>query len=111
MYTAHVDNLLHGLSREGLAPASVNKVRAVLHAVFSRARRAGKWVGENPVAPIPPFPVPKRAYITLSVEENMALDTWEEGNLDEAMAGVRHFLEHVGSANPSHVSQATEFLT
>src|SRR5205823_14966637 len=46
------------------------------------------------------------SYITLSVEENMALDTWEEGNLDEAMAGVRHFLEHVGSANPSHVSTA-----
>ena len=45
MRSADVDNLLHGLFREGLAPASVNKLRAVLHAVFSRARRAGKWIG------------------------------------------------------------------
>src|SRR6184192_3860324 len=28
VHSVHVDNLIHGLSREGLAPASVNKVRA-----------------------------------------------------------------------------------
>jgi hypothetical protein len=46
------------------------------------------------------------SYVTLSVEENIALDEWEQGHLAAAMAGVRHFLERVGNRNPSHLSTA-----
>jgi tetratricopeptide (TPR) repeat protein len=44
--------------------------------------------------------------VTLSVDENMALDAWEEGDLGAATAGARHFLERVGAASPSHMSTA-----
>jgi len=46
------------------------------------------------------------SYPALSVEENIALDDWEQGDAAAAMAGVRYFLEHVGNANPSHRSTA-----
>ncbi|HEX9101995.1 MAG TPA: tetratricopeptide repeat protein, partial [Polyangia bacterium] len=37
-------------------------------------------------------------------EENMALEEWELGELSSALAGERHFLDRLGSTNPSHVS-------
>jgi integrase len=69
MRSSDLDNFLHGLRNQGSAPATANKLRAILHSVFSRARRAGKWVGENPVAATAPFPVPKRAYVTLTPDQ------------------------------------------
>ena len=45
-------------------------------------------------------------YVTITVEENMALDAWEEGDLPAALAGERRFLELVGAQSPSHVSTA-----
>jgi len=45
-------------------------------------------------------------YVTITVEENIALDEWEEGNLAAAMAGEKRFLDHVGAASPSHLSTA-----
>ena len=45
-------------------------------------------------------------YITLTVEENIALEKWEMGELPAALAGERRFLERVGPATPSHLSTA-----
>ncbi len=66
---AVIENLLCHMERRGSAPGSVNKLRSVLHTVFSRARRAGRWVGENPVAVTQPRKVPKRVYVTLTPEQ------------------------------------------
>ena len=66
---SHVENILASLENAGAAPASVNKLRAVLHSVFSRARRAGRWVGENPVAATEPRKVPERVYVTLPPDQ------------------------------------------
>src|SRR2546426_5026064 len=46
----HLDELLHNAESAGASAASVNKLRSVLHTVFSKAKKAGRWVGENPVA-------------------------------------------------------------
>jgi len=67
--SSDVENLLADLERNGAAAGSVNKLRAILHAVFNRARRAGRWVGENPVAATQPRKVPRRVYITLNPEQ------------------------------------------
>ncbi|HEX9384513.1 MAG TPA: hypothetical protein VF908_14005, partial [Gemmatimonadaceae bacterium] len=40
--SSDVENLLADLERKGAAPGSVNKLRAILHSVFNRARRAGR---------------------------------------------------------------------
>src|SRR5205814_8005196 len=61
----HLDELLHNAE----SAASVNKLRSVLHTVFSTAKRAGKWVGENPVASTERRKVAKRVYATLRAEE------------------------------------------
>src|SRR5438309_9583867 len=45
-----LDELLHMVESAGASAASVNKLRSVLHTVFSKAKKAGRWVGENPVA-------------------------------------------------------------
>ena len=66
---ADLDGLLHGIEKSGAAPASINKVRAVLHVVFAKARRAGRWIGENPLATTEPRKVPKRVYVTLTPEQ------------------------------------------
>src|SRR5262244_505437 len=66
---AVIENLLCDMEHRGSAPGSVNKVRSVLHTVFSRARRAGRWVGENPVAATEPRKVPRRVYLTLTPEQ------------------------------------------
>ena len=69
MRSTDVENLLASLENSGAAPASVNKLRSVLHSVFSRARRGGRWVGDNPVAATQPRRVPKRIYVTLSPDQ------------------------------------------
>ena len=65
----HVDELLHSVEGAGASAASVNKLRSVLHTVFSKAKKAGKWVGENPVASTERRKVAKRFYATLRAEE------------------------------------------
>jgi integrase len=64
-----IENLLCDMERRGSAPGSVNKLRSVLHTVFSRARRAGRWVGENPVAATEPRKVPKRVHVSLTPKQ------------------------------------------
>src|SRR5712664_965559 len=67
--SSDLENLLADLERNGAAAGSVNKLRAILHAVFNRARRAGRWVGENPVGATQPRKIPRRVYVTLSPEQ------------------------------------------
>src|SRR5262249_384643 len=64
-----VEALLGDLEKVGASPASVNKLRSVLHTVFSRARKAQLWVGNNPIADVATRRVPKRAYVMLSADE------------------------------------------
>jgi integrase len=65
----HLDELLHDAESAGASAASVNKLRSVLHTVFSKAKKAGKWVGENPVASTERRKVARRIYATLRAEE------------------------------------------
>src|SRR5215510_15104102 len=64
-----VEALLVDLEKAGASPASVNKLRSVLHTVFSRARKAQLWVGNNPIADVATRRVAKRAYVTLRADE------------------------------------------
>jgi integrase len=64
-----LDGRLRDMEREGAAPASVNKLRSVLHTVFARAIKAQLWTGANPVAAVETRRVPRRAYVTLRAEE------------------------------------------
>ncbi len=65
----HLDELLHTAERAGASAASVNKLRSVLHTVFARAKKAGRWVGENPVASTERRKVARRIHATLRAEE------------------------------------------
>jgi len=60
------DDLLHEREAAGAAPATVNNLRAQLRTVFSKAKKAGRWFGDNPLDSIERRKVPKRAYRTLS---------------------------------------------
>ena len=64
-----LDELLHTVEAGRASAASVNKLRSVLHTVFSKAKKAAKWVGENPVASTERRKVAKRVYATLRAEE------------------------------------------
>jgi integrase len=66
---AAVDARLREMERDGAAPASLNKLRAVLHTVFARAAKARLWTGANPLEAVEPRRVPRRAYDTLRAEE------------------------------------------
>ncbi|HEY2749222.1 MAG TPA: serine/threonine-protein kinase [Polyangia bacterium] len=45
-------------------------------------------------------------YVTLTVDENIALERWEQGDLAVAIRGERRLLEHLDRANLSHFSTA-----
>jgi len=65
----HLDELLHEREAAGASPATVNNLRSQLRTVFSRAKKAGRWVGDNPLDQIERRKVPKRAYRTLTPEQ------------------------------------------
>ena len=71
--TERVEALLADLEKSGTSPASLNKLRSVLHTVFSRARKAQLWVGNNPIADVATRRVAKRAYVTLRADEVLTL--------------------------------------
>src|SRR5713226_5089998 len=64
-----IEDLLHRMEANGAAPGSVNKVRSLLHTAFARAKKAGRWAGENPVSETERRKVPKRVYMTLTPEQ------------------------------------------
>jgi integrase len=59
------------MERAGAAPASINKMRGILHAVFVAASRPAvkKWSGRNPVDDTDTRTVTKKMRATLRVEE------------------------------------------
>lgn len=61
-----LDNFICDRERDGAMPGTLNNLRAQLHVVFAKAKKAGKWVGDNPVKGIEIRKVAKRIYITLS---------------------------------------------
>src|SRR2546427_3468499 len=65
----HLDELRHNAESAGASAASVNRLRSVLHTVFSKAKKAGRWVGENPVASTERRKVARRICATLRAEE------------------------------------------
>ena len=64
-----IEQHLASMEKAGAAPASLNKLRAILGCVFSRAIRAGVCTGPNPVASVERRKVPHRSYVTLRAEE------------------------------------------
>jgi integrase len=67
--SSHLDDLLHQLADAGAAPATLNNLRALLHVAFAKAKKAGRWVGDNPMDAIERRKVPKRVYVTLTPDE------------------------------------------
>src|SRR2546430_2966692 len=56
-------------SQNGLAPASVNKLRAIVRTAYNRARRAGLVHAQNPAFDTKPRKVPRRAPAFLEPDE------------------------------------------
>ena len=60
---------LQSWTQRGLAPASVNKLRAMVRTAWNRARKAGRLHGENPTRDVSLRKVPKRAPAFLEAHE------------------------------------------
>lgn len=80
--------------RKPLGPNSINKIRTTLRTVFSRARKAGRWNGNNPAADTEPRKVPRRVYETLTIDEVARLlrrlpRSWRGFFAAAAYAGLR----------------------
>ncbi len=67
--TARVNAYLAEREALGLSPASVNKLRAALLSMFSRASKLGVWNGPNPAIDSERRRLPKRIRETLKAEE------------------------------------------
>jgi integrase len=63
------EDRFRAMEREGLAPATINGLRRVLHGVFARGAKDGLAPLQNPLAAVDPRRVPKRTYVTLAAEE------------------------------------------
>lgn len=66
---AAIEDRMQAMRREGLSATYINGLRRVLGTVFSKARRAKKYLGPNPIEETEPMPETKRAYATLRLEE------------------------------------------
>src|SRR5437763_16608921 len=67
--TARLESFLQHWTHKGLAPASVNRLRAMVSTVWNRARKAGFVHGTNPAADGAPRSGPKRAPAFLAPHE------------------------------------------
>ena len=67
--TDRIEEVFIKLEKSGAAPASVNKLRSILHTIFVRARKAKVWLGVNPITDTEIRRVIKRTYQTLRVHE------------------------------------------
>jgi integrase len=66
---AALEALFHESERKGLAAGSINKLRAIIRTIFSRATKEGLWIGQNPAALTEHRRVPRRIYETLTTDE------------------------------------------
>jgi integrase len=92
--SARLEDHFHALERAGAAPASVNHIRAKLRTVFFKVRKAGLWMGLNPITDTEPRRVPKRAHPTLKLEEIPRVlahvsPLWRDFTATAIYAGVR----------------------
>ncbi len=60
---------LREMERADLSASYAKGVRTVLHTVYGRARKAGVWIGPNPVDEVEAPKIPRRVYVTLRAEE------------------------------------------
>jgi len=67
--TARLESFLQHWTHQGLAPASVNRLRAMVSTAWNRARKAGLVHGMNPAADVESRKVPKRAPAFLEPQE------------------------------------------
>ncbi len=79
----HVEQQLRDMEKEELGAHSLNGLRGTLFTVFSRARKAKKWTGQNPIADVESRRVPKKVYVTLKPEDVQLLlaevpDDWRD---------------------------------
>ncbi len=86
--TARLEEHLREMLEAGAAPASCNKLRAVLRTIFHRSARAGLWIGPNPAAEVETHRVPKRVYETLSAEEVPVLLPWVDEEWRDVVAAA-----------------------
>src|SRR5256885_14731959 len=68
---ARGEDHLHALERAGAAPASLNHIRAKLRTVLFKARKAGLWMGPNPIIETEPGRGSERGAPTLKLEEGL----------------------------------------
>ena len=64
-----IEIFLQGWARKEIAPASLNKLRAMMRTAWNRARKAGMVAGQNPATDVEPRKVPKRAPTFLEPHE------------------------------------------
>jgi len=64
-----INDRFREMEKAGAAPASINKVRAMLSTAFENAREAGTWKGTNPIADVAGRKVQKRIYEVLRADE------------------------------------------
>ncbi len=65
---ARIETWLQGKA-QALGPQSLNHLRGYLVRAFNKARKAGKWAGENPALLVDTRRVPRRQYDYLRAEE------------------------------------------
>ena len=63
------DARLREMEKDGSSSATVNRLRTCLHSIFARAKKAGLWTRDNPLAEVEVRRVAKRAYSTITAEE------------------------------------------
>jgi len=81
--TGVIEDLLRGMERQGLRPATFNGLRGTLHTVFSRARKSRIWTGPNPTSEVERRKNPQKIRVTLAAEEISPLllhvpDDWRD---------------------------------
>lgn len=89
-----LDNLIYAREVDGAMPGTLNNLRSQLHTVFEKAKKAGKWVGDNPVKGIERRKVAKRAYLTLTpAQVGMAImevpEDWQATFASSPALGLR----------------------
>jgi integrase len=92
--TEKLEELLEGKKRGGAEPATLNRLRATLHTMFARARKAKLFTGTNPVTDVEVRPVAKRVYHTLRAQEVPLLlahvdDEWRDFFAAAIWTGLR----------------------
>ena len=66
---AQVEEVMRQMEKDELSPSTINGLRGALHTVFARARKTGVYAGQNPIADVESWKVPKKIHDTLKADE------------------------------------------